>query len=270
MAAGSILFGFLAILALQVAISKADDNDEDRFVPLICKAPRLEFECDRPGTRWFYDREDRNCRRFEGCAGNGNNFPDEQSCEALCEKQKDLCQDVSCDNCEECRDGSCVAKPDCVFRDSCRFVRCGQCEECRDGICFSIPGCVTIPSPDACQFVPCGPCQECQDGFCVSIPGCVTLPPADPCQQIQCDPCQTCSNGQCFAIIGCIPPRSCQFPQQCGQCSFCSDGFCQPIPGCVGPPISDCFLFPCPPCFKCFANQCIPKPDCRLSDDDEH
>jgi len=64
----------------------------------------------------------------------------------------DACEDVTCDEGEECVDGECVAA------DSCEGVTCDPGEECVNGQCVAV---------DPCEGVTCDPGEICVAGLCV-------------------------------------------------------------------------------------------------------
>jgi hypothetical protein len=55
-------------------------------VPCFCDLPADVGPCDGVFPRWFHNPETGRCELFiwGGCGGNGNNFPTEVDCTAVC------------------------------------------------------------------------------------------------------------------------------------------------------------------------------------------
>lgn len=193
-------------------------GDKDRFIPAICLGPCIQNDCQKKETRWYYNIRKGGCRKFKGCVGSGNNFPSEDSCEALCEDQEDPCADLKCKECEICDGGRCIwdeglcprSPPECSPRDC-----YGPCRYCQRGRCMRRPRCITIPRTPA-----------------------PTLPPmADPCENVQCpnNKCYMCIYGKCVRKPMCYVKPRCRTrcPRRCERCVV---GRCQPIRDCPASP----------------------------------
>lgn len=52
----------------------------------LCTLPPIYGRCNKPVSKWFYDRKSEKCKKFifTGCEGNKNNFHDKKSCKQAC------------------------------------------------------------------------------------------------------------------------------------------------------------------------------------------
>jgi hypothetical protein len=121
-----------------------------------------------------------------------------------------LCEDVTCDDHEECENGACVDR-------SCRTTGCPEGEECIDFTC--------VPNP--CFEVECGDDAFCTEGACCPsrcpapcaerqycrVADCEASCRDDPCFDVFCDGLDICVEGDCVpdpcAAVNCPPGLVC-------------------------------------------------------------